>query len=75
MTLAELSGALAEEGLTTVSSPWAGRHTTVTGIAYDSRRVEDGQVFVALKGLRADGTSFVRQALERGKRLRRSTEH
>jgi UDP-N-acetylmuramoyl-L-alanyl-D-glutamate--2,6-diaminopimelate ligase len=67
VTLAELSGALAEEGLTNVSSSsWAIRHTTVTGIAYDSRRVEAGQVFVALKGLRADGTSFIRQALERG---------
>ena len=29
-------------------------------------RVEPGQVFVALKGLQADGTAFARQAIERG---------
>jgi UDP-N-acetylmuramoyl-L-alanyl-D-glutamate--2,6-diaminopimelate ligase len=38
----------------------------VSGIAYDSRTVTPGQVFVALKGLHADGTSFARQAIERG---------
>jgi UDP-N-acetylmuramoyl-L-alanyl-D-glutamate--2,6-diaminopimelate ligase len=38
----------------------------VTGIAYDSRRVERGQLFVALKGLRTDGTAFARDAIERG---------
>ena len=38
----------------------------VTGIAYDSRRVAAGHVFVALKGLHADGTSFARQAIDRG---------
>src|SRR5215831_3940624 len=37
-----------------------------TGIAYDSRRVQPGDVFVALKGLHADGTAFARQALARG---------
>ena len=44
----------------------AGAIVTVSGIAYDSRAVEPGQVFVALKGHRADGTAFVRQALDRG---------
>jgi UDP-N-acetylmuramoyl-L-alanyl-D-glutamate--2,6-diaminopimelate ligase len=39
---------------------------TITGVAYDSRTVERGAVFVALKGLHADGTAFVRQALDRG---------
>ena len=38
----------------------------VTGIAYDSRRVEPGQIFVALKGQHADGSQFARQAIERG---------
>src|SRR5204862_3129842 len=32
----------------------------------DSRAVTPGQVFVALKGQHADGTSFARQAIERG---------
>jgi UDP-N-acetylmuramoyl-L-alanyl-D-glutamate--2,6-diaminopimelate ligase len=39
---------------------------TITGVAYDSRTVEPGSVFVALKGIHADGTAFVRQALDRG---------
>jgi UDP-N-acetylmuramoyl-L-alanyl-D-glutamate--2,6-diaminopimelate ligase len=38
----------------------------VTGIAYDSRRVEPGHVFVALKGQRADGAAFVGDAIGRG---------
>jgi len=38
----------------------------VTGIAYDSRRVEPGEVFVALRGRHADGTMFVAQAVDRG---------
>ncbi len=37
-----------------------------TGIAYDSRAVAPGQVFVAIKGLHADGASFIRQAVDRG---------
>jgi UDP-N-acetylmuramoyl-L-alanyl-D-glutamate--2,6-diaminopimelate ligase len=44
----------------------AGEDVTITGIAYDSRTVEAGHVFVALKGLHVDGSAFVRQALERG---------
>ena len=39
---------------------------TVTGVAYDSRMVEPGHVFVALKGVRADGTAFLQEALDRG---------
>ena len=38
----------------------------VTGIAYDSRAVEPGNVFVALKGLQVDGTRFAHEAVERG---------
>ncbi|MFI5179525.1 MAG: Mur ligase domain-containing protein, partial [Vicinamibacterales bacterium] len=38
----------------------------VTGIAYDSRAVAAGQVFVALKGQHADGTAFAREAVARG---------
>ena len=36
------------------------------GVTYDSRRVEPGWVFVALRGLRADGADFARQAIEAG---------
>src|ERR1700730_12204878 len=47
--------------------PEAARHRAfVTGIAYDSRQVAPGHVFVALQGLHADGAAFARQALDRG---------
>jgi UDP-N-acetylmuramoyl-L-alanyl-D-glutamate--2,6-diaminopimelate ligase len=38
----------------------------VRGVAYDSRAVKPGDVFVALKGQHHDGTSFARQAMARG---------
>jgi UDP-N-acetylmuramoyl-L-alanyl-D-glutamate--2,6-diaminopimelate ligase len=38
----------------------------ITAVAYDSRRVVAGSVFVALKGLRADGDAFTEQATSRG---------
>jgi UDP-N-acetylmuramoyl-L-alanyl-D-glutamate--2,6-diaminopimelate ligase len=38
----------------------------ITGIAYDSRKVEPGFVFVAIQGARADGNRFVPQALANG---------
>jgi UDP-N-acetylmuramoyl-L-alanyl-D-glutamate--2,6-diaminopimelate ligase len=50
-----------------VSTPPAGlANDPVTAIAYDSRRVVAGSVFVALKGLRADGGEFTQQAASRG---------
>jgi len=38
----------------------------VTGVAYDSRAVKPGYVFVALKGVKTDGERFARQAVENG---------
>ncbi len=38
----------------------------VEGIAYDSRRVRNGDLFVGIKGEKTDGTRFVPQAIERG---------
>lgn len=38
----------------------------VRGIKYDSREVEPGDIFVALKGGRLDGHDFVREACRRG---------
>ncbi|MES2570279.1 MAG: UDP-N-acetylmuramoyl-L-alanyl-D-glutamate--2,6-diaminopimelate ligase [Verrucomicrobiota bacterium] len=38
----------------------------ITSIAYDSRRVQPGALFVALKGEKADGSQFIAQAVERG---------
>lgn len=39
---------------------------TVSGIAYDSRRVEPGFVFVAVRGTKQDGGRFIEDALSRG---------
>jgi len=39
---------------------------SVTGIEIDSRRVEARNLFVALRGLRDDGTAFVAEAVRRG---------
>ena len=38
----------------------------ITSICYDSRRVQPGCLFVALKGEKVDGSIFVSQALEKG---------
>ncbi|HEY1909584.1 MAG TPA: UDP-N-acetylmuramoyl-L-alanyl-D-glutamate--2,6-diaminopimelate ligase [Vicinamibacterales bacterium] len=65
MTWADLQTALVGYGLAAgVTTP--GADVVITGVAYDSRLVAAGQVFVALKGLHADGTAFARQAIERG---------
>jgi UDP-N-acetylmuramoyl-L-alanyl-D-glutamate--2,6-diaminopimelate ligase len=40
--------------------------TTVTAVTYDSRQAGPGAVFVALRGVNADGASFAREALNRG---------
>lgn len=38
----------------------------ITSICYDSRRVQPGSLFIALKGEKVDGSIFVSQALEKG---------
>ena len=68
MTWAELHGALRARGLIRADDALRAEAGigAVAGVAYDSRTVTAGQVFVALKGQHADGTSFARQAIERG---------
>src|SRR4029077_8196138 len=68
MTWAELHGALRGRGLIRADDALRAEAAVgaVTGVAYDSRAVTPGQVFVALKGQRPGGTSFARQAIERG---------
>src|SRR6478736_2731391 len=39
---------------------------TCAGVTHDSRRVVPGTIFVALRGLKADGIAFVPQAIEAG---------
>jgi len=38
----------------------------VLGVAYDSRRVRTGDLFVAIKGNKEDGARFIREAIGRG---------
>jgi UDP-N-acetylmuramoyl-L-alanyl-D-glutamate--2,6-diaminopimelate ligase len=68
MTWLELSGALRGHG--SIREEHAARaaasDTVVTGMAYDSRSVQPGNVFVALAGLHTDGALFAHQAIERG---------
>ncbi|HET6960085.1 MAG TPA: UDP-N-acetylmuramoyl-L-alanyl-D-glutamate--2,6-diaminopimelate ligase [Vicinamibacterales bacterium] len=68
MTWAELHGVLRECGLVPAGDAPRGEAgaRAVTGVAYDSRAVAPGYVFVALKGQHADGTAFVRQAIDLG---------
>ena len=42
------------------------RGIEVTGLEYDSRRVEAGFLFFAFPGARADGREFARPAMEKG---------
>ncbi len=43
-----------------------GRDRRVSGVAHDSRRVREGDLFVALSGERFDGLDFVDEAVSRG---------
>ncbi len=40
--------------------------TEVTGVAIDSRKVEDGFLFIPIKGARVDGHDFIPQVMEKG---------
>ena len=67
MNWPEITELLRHRGL--IDQPEGGSHgggRPLAGISYDSRRVEKGDLFVALKGLRADGSAFALQAIERG---------
>jgi UDP-N-acetylmuramoyl-L-alanyl-D-glutamate--2,6-diaminopimelate ligase len=67
MTWAQLHGVLKANGLIRADATLSGDPSrTITAVTYDSRTVEPGAVFVALKGLHADGTTFVQAALDRG---------
>ncbi|MBO4418398.1 MAG: UDP-N-acetylmuramoyl-L-alanyl-D-glutamate--2,6-diaminopimelate ligase [Oscillospiraceae bacterium] len=41
-------------------------NTEITGVSYDSRRVEPGHLFVAITGYAADGHRFIPMAADRG---------
>ena len=69
MTLGELFRAAAQAApLDGVTVPLEPREAalTVVSVEYDSRAVKPGAVFVALRGLQADGAAFARDAVARG---------
>jgi len=41
-------------------------NTDISGLAYDSRKVEEGYLFVAIKGERYDGHDFIKDAIRKG---------
>ena len=41
----------------------------ITSVAYDSRKVQPGGLFVAISGFAADGNRFIPQAVEKGARV------
>ena len=61
MTWPALHDVLRQQGLLATASgaDTSAAAIAVTGIAYDSRTVRPGEVFVALRGQHADGTMFV----------------
>lgn len=48
-----------------LASEWP-QNPEITGIAYDSRRVKAGDMYVCLPGVKTHGHSFIPQALEQG---------
>ncbi|HZU76131.1 MAG TPA: UDP-N-acetylmuramoyl-L-alanyl-D-glutamate--2,6-diaminopimelate ligase, partial [Dehalococcoidia bacterium] len=57
-----LAALLAQAGL----APFGDADAAVTGVVYDSRRVQVGNLFVAIQGFHVDGARFVPDALARG---------
>ena len=70
MTLSALLTVLDESGLLTRPRSSAGAAAApdpvIASIAYDSRAVTPGALFVALRGLQADGSAFAGQAIAKG---------
>ena len=65
MTLRDLLSEIPQPASMNVNDASIGE-TTVTAVTYDSRQAGPGAVFVALRGVNADGASFARDALNRG---------
>ena len=42
------------------------RDCPVSGVCYDSRKVQTGSLFLAIKGFRSDGHQYIAKALELG---------
>ena len=40
--------------------------TEITGVNIDSRRIEEGHLFIAVKGTQVDGHTYINKAIEKG---------
>jgi UDP-N-acetylmuramoyl-L-alanyl-D-glutamate--2,6-diaminopimelate ligase len=49
-----------------IDLPPVGEPVAISGIAYDSRQVEPGYLFVALAGVNSDGHAYIGEAIRRG---------
>ena len=45
------------------------KNLDITGVAYDSRKVSEGNVFVCIKGYETDGHKYAAQAAQSGASL------
>jgi len=61
-----LSTLLADSGVRSLAT--SGGDPEIEGVSLDSRRIEPGDLFLAIRGFTADGEAFVGEALERGAR-------
>jgi UDP-N-acetylmuramoyl-L-alanyl-D-glutamate--2,6-diaminopimelate ligase len=66
MTVGDVVRALAREDERQLVGSSSDLDRPCTGVTHDSRRVEPGVVFVALRGLKADGAAFAPQAIAAG---------
>jgi UDP-N-acetylmuramoyl-L-alanyl-D-glutamate--2,6-diaminopimelate ligase len=66
MTVAELLRTLEPMAGYTASSGLRGLDLACTGVTHDSRRAARGMVFVALRGLKSDGSAFAPEAIAAG---------
>lgn len=57
---------LLKELLREAGLPPAGINAVITGITDDSRRVKAGNLFVAVRGLKCDGHTYIDEAIRRG---------
>ena len=51
-----------------IVSATADPETEIRGISYDSRKTEEGDLFVAIRGFETDGHRFIPNAIEKRRR-------
>ena len=65
-TTRNLEGLLADAGLSPESVPAQSSSTVIEGLCADSRRVKQGDLFIAIPGLHTDARAYIDEAARRG---------